>query len=151
LSIPWGNAVDGNDTLWVFNFGHKPTDAVDDNAMWPHTAVSHFCGADESKCPSGLKTGEAISPSTGYVSDALDRVTGGGIDPSGNLWLLNNWKKTGPYGPVYDTNPGGNSFVIIPGAAKPIKTPLIGPPESFDESWSRNGALWAARGTQVEK
>ncbi len=131
LSIPWGNAVDGNDTLWVFNFGHTPTDIVDEDTTWPDTAVSHFCGADESKCPSDLKRGDAISPDTGYVTNALDRVTGGGIDPSGNLWLLNNWKKTGPYDPVYNSSPGGNSIVIVPGAATPIKTPLIGPPRSF--------------------
>ncbi|UCG11560.1 MAG: hypothetical protein JSU72_13620 [Deltaproteobacteria bacterium] len=139
LTIPWGNAVDGNDTLWVFNFGRKPTDDVGESTTWNDTGVSHFCGADERKCPAGLKRGDAISPATGYVSDALDRVTGGGIDPSGNLWLMNNWKKTGPYGPVYDTNPGGNSFVIVPGAAKPIKTPLIGPPESFDKPWHLKG------------
>jgi hypothetical protein len=63
----------------------------------------------------------------------LDRVTGGGVDPSGNIWILNNWKKTGPTPPTYNTNPGGNSFVIVPGAAAPIKTPLIGPPESFGD------------------
>ncbi len=131
LTIPWGNAVDGNDTLWVFNFGVKPTDIVDEDTTWPDTPLSHFCGVDTSKCPADLSTGDPISPPTGYVSDALDRITGGNIDPSGNVWLLNNWKKTGPYGPVYDTNPGGNSFVIIPGAAGPIKTPLIGPPTSF--------------------
>ena len=51
--------------------------------------------------------------------------------PSGNVWLPNNRKKTGPYQPVYQTNPGGNSFVIIPGAAGPVKTPLIRPPNSF--------------------
>lgn len=133
ITLPWGNAVDGNDTLWVFNFGTQPTRDVDENSDWPDTGVSHFCGANESKCPMGKHTGDPISPpETGYDSDALDRITGGGIDPSGNLWLLNNWKKDGPFGPVYDTNPGGNSFVIVPGAAAPVKTPLIGPPESFD-------------------
>ncbi len=132
LTIPWGNAVDGNDTLWVFNFGQKPTKNVDENTAWPDTPLSHFCGVDTSKCPSGKKTGDAISPKLGYVSDALDRITGGNIDPSGNIWLLNNWKKEGPFAPVYDTNPGGNSFVIVPGAAGPLKTPLIGPPQSFD-------------------
>lgn len=131
LTIPWGNAIDGNDTLWVFNFGSTPTKDVTEETTWPDTGVSHFCGVDVSKCPSSLGTGDAISPHTGYVSDALDRITGGGIDPSGNLWLMNNWKKTGPYPPVYNTNPGGNSFVIVPGAAAPIKTPLIGPPVSF--------------------
>ncbi|WNM57378.1 hypothetical protein [Candidatus Nitrospira allomarina] len=137
LTIPWGNAVDGNDTLWVFNFGQKPTRNVDENTVWPDTPLSHFCGADPGKCPSGKGMGDPISPPTGYVSDALDRVTGGGIDPSGNVWLLNNWKKTGPYGPVYNTNPGGNSFVIVPGAAGPVKTPLIGPPQSFDQRGHR--------------
>ena len=131
LTIPWGNAIDGNDTLWVFNFGQQPTSAVDENTEWPDTPLSHFCGADESKCPEGLHTGDPISPDAGYTSDAVDRVTGGQIDQSGNVWLLNNWKKTGPYQPVYETNPGGNSFVIVPGAAGPVKTPLIGPPRSF--------------------
>lgn len=138
LTIPWGNAIDGNDTLWVFNFGQHPIDRIDEETIWPLTAVSHFCGADESKCPSGLRTGDPISPDTGYASDALDRITGGGIDPSGNLWLMNNWKKTGPFDPVYNTNPGGNSFVIIPGVAAPIKTPLIGPPVSFDRRAGRH-------------
>jgi hypothetical protein len=80
------------------------------------------------------------------VSDALDRVTGGGIDPSGNVWLLNNWKKTGAYGPVYNTNPGGNSFVIVPGAAGPVKTPLIGPPQSFDQPGHRRNHRKGHRG-----
>jgi hypothetical protein len=132
LTIPWGNFVDGNDTVWVFNFGVDPTD--DEGKVTP---LSHFCGADTSKCPAGLTLGEAISPPTGYVSNALDRVTGGGVDRSGNIWILNNWKKLGPLPvgpdyPVFNRNPGGNSFVIVPGAAAPIKTPLLGPPESFD-------------------
>jgi hypothetical protein len=132
LTIPWGNVVDGNDTVWVFNFGQHPTDIVDETTTWPDTGVSHFCGADTSECPGGLSTGDPISPDSGYVSDALDRITGGGVDPSGNLWLMNNWKKEGPYQPVYDTNPGGNSFVIVPGAAAPVRAPVIGPPQSFD-------------------
>ena len=132
LTIPWGNFVDGNDTVWVFNFGVDPND--DEANITP---LSQFCGAG--KCPAGLTLGDAISPATGYLSDALDRVTGGGVDPSGNIWILNNWKKTGPLkvdsdSSVFDRNPGGNSFVIVPGAAAPIKTPLIGPPESFDDS-----------------
>ncbi len=127
ISIPWGNAVDGNDTLWVFNFGHQP---LTGEGPFPLTGVSHFCGADASNCPAGLSTGDPISPPvTGYDSNALDRVTGGAIDPSGNLWLINNWKKAGPF--LYNRNPGANSFVIVPGAAAPIRTPLIGPPVPF--------------------
>jgi hypothetical protein len=138
LTIPWGNFVDGNDTVWVFNFGVDPND--DEGRITP---LSHFCGTG--KCPAGLTLGDAISPAEGYLSDALDRVTGGGVDPSGNIWILNNWKKLGPLKvdsddpypadyPVFERNPGGNSFVIVPGAAAPIKTPLLGPPESFDDS-----------------
>lgn len=126
LTIPWGNFVDGNDTVWVFNFGVDPND--DEGRVTP---VSHFCGTG--RCPAGLRLGDAISPATGYLSDALDRVTGGGVDRSGNVWILNNWKKTGPTDAVFVRNPGGNSFVIVPGAAAPIKTPLLGPPESFDD------------------
>jgi hypothetical protein len=133
LSVPWGNAVDGDDTLWVFNFGRNPMDGIDEGTIWEDTGVSRFCGADESKCPAGKRKGDPISPPrTGYSSDALDRVTGGGIDPSGNLWLVNNWKQNGPFPPDYNTNPGGNSYVIVPGAAAPVRTPLLGPPRTFD-------------------
>ncbi len=127
LSIPWGNAVDGDDTVWVFNFGRTPMEDADEGFEWPDTGISRFCGVG--KCPPGLKLGDAISPDTGYTSDALERITGGAIDPSGNIWLMNNWRKDGPL--HYQTNPGGNSFVIVPGAAAPIRTPLIGPPQSF--------------------
>ncbi|WP_299596757.1 hypothetical protein [uncultured Microbulbifer sp.] len=130
LSIPWGNAVDGDDTLWVFNFGHTPTKDVDESTTWPDTGIAHICGSGH--CPPGKQLGDPISPKAGYTSDALERITGGGVDPSGNLWLMNNWKKIGPF--TYDTNPGGNSIVIIPGAAKPVKTPLLGAPRHFPET-----------------
>jgi hypothetical protein len=123
LTIPWRIAVDGNDTVWVFNFGAVP---VPQTPQIP-TGVSHFCGIDTKKCPAGLQFGDPISPSTGYRSDTLTRITGGQIDPSGNLWLMNNWKlNANPF-----LNPGGNSIVIVIGVAAPIRTPLIGPPESF--------------------
>lgn len=127
LGLPWGNAIDGADSLWVFNFGQSPLEDVTEDTQFGDTAISHFCGSG--KCPAGLNLGDPISPSTGYTSDALDRLTGGGIDPSGNIWLMNNWKKAGPA--LYDTNPGENSIVIVPGAATPVKTPLIGPPRTF--------------------
>jgi hypothetical protein len=131
LVIPWGNAVDGADTLWVFNFGTNPFVIVEEDTAWPDTSLVRFCGVDESQCPAGKHTGDPISPPRGYVSDALDRITGGGVDPSGNVWLLNNWKRAGPYDPIYQTNPGGNSIVIVPGAAAPVRTPVLGPPMAF--------------------
>jgi hypothetical protein len=54
----------------------------------------------------------------------LTRDTGIAIDPSGNVWLANNWKNV----PI-QTNPGGYQIVAYLGVAAPIKTPLIGPPE----------------------
>ena len=124
LTLPWGIAVDGDDTAWVFNFGAvtvgTPTDIP--------TGISRFCGIDTKKCPvAGTHIGDPISPATGYTSDSLERITGGQIDPSGNIWLTNNWKlDADPF-----LNPFGNAIVIVIGAAGPLKTPLIGPPVPF--------------------
>jgi len=127
---PWGIAVDGNDTVWVANFGFPFDLAHPDTAPeWEApNRVSHFCGVDTAKCPPTKRgVGKAISPDgTGYTSDALDRNTGIAIDPSGNVWLTNNWKPT----PLVN-NPGGNSIAVLIGVAAPSKTPLIGTPQSF--------------------
>jgi hypothetical protein len=124
LTIPWGIAVDGDDTVWVFNFGNfVPLQAPTSTP----TGISRFCGADTRKCPPGMHTGQPISPDTGYQSDAFARITGGQIDPSGNIWITSNWKiDANPF-----LNPGGNSIVIAIGAAGPLNTPLIGPPVPF--------------------
>jgi hypothetical protein len=131
MTIPWGVAIDGNDTVWVANFGFPFNLAQPENtAAWEApNRVSHFCGVDTSKCPPTKRVvGKAISPDgTGYTSDALDRNTGIAIDPSGNVWLANNWKPT----PLIN-NPGGNSIAVLVGVAAPLKTPLIGTPQSFD-------------------
>ncbi len=131
ITIPWGVAIDGNDTVWVANFGF-PFDLANPETTPEWTApnrVSHFCGVDTSKCPPTKRgVGKAISPDgTGYTSDALDRNTGIAVDPSGNVWLANNWKPT----PLVN-NPGGNSIAVLVGVAAPLKTPLIGAPRSFD-------------------
>ena len=123
LTLPWGIAADGDDTVWVFNFGKAPVGTSTDIP----TGISRFCGVTTKKCPKGMKVGDPISPRTGYRSDALERITGGQIDPSGNIWLTNNWKRdANPF-----LNPFGNAIVIAIGAAAPIKTPLIGPPVPF--------------------
>ena len=130
MTLPWGVAVDGNDTVWIANFGFPFDLANPENTQaWPApNRVSHFCGVDTSKCPPTKRgVGKAISPDgTGYTSDALIRNTGIAIDPSGNVWLANNWKPT----PLLN-NPGGNSIAVLVGAAKPVRTPLIGTPQSF--------------------
>ncbi|HEX6770823.1 MAG TPA: NHL repeat-containing protein [Acidobacteriaceae bacterium] len=110
LTLPWGIAVDGNDNVWVANFGRK--------------RLSEFCGARPGTCPTGLKTGDPISPGNGYSSDALTRNTGITIDPSGNIWLANNWMEI----PI-QSNPGGRHLVVFVGLAAPVKTPMAGPPQ----------------------
>ena len=129
ITIPWGNAVDGNDTLWVANFDLPFTVVPGAENPIVTNRVSHFCGVDTSKCPPTKQTvGQAISPDvTGYASKALARNTGVSIDQSGNVWLANNWKLD-----VEIVNPGGNSIAVLIGAAAPVETPLIGPPRSFD-------------------
>ena len=113
LTLPWGVAVDGNDNVWVANFAGK--------------RLSHFCGIDPSTCPAGTSTGDAISPDdTGYDFDGLERSTGVAIDPSGNVWLTNNWLEV-----PLQTNPGGHQIVAFVGMAGPVErpAPVPKPPE----------------------
>jgi sugar lactone lactonase YvrE len=110
LTIPWGIAVDGNDNVWVANFARK--------------RLSHFCGTDTSRCPPGFRTGDPISPDdTGYGFDGLTRNSLVAIDPSGNVWVANNWKTI-----AVQTNPGGYEMVVFIGLAAPVHAPQIGPP-----------------------
>ncbi len=113
MTAPWGVAVDGNDNVWIANFSHK--------------RVSELCGTKPSNCPPGAHTGQPISPAGGYGFAGLDRNTSLQIDPSGNVWITNNWKiKARPL-----RNPGGYEMVVYIGAAKPLRTPLIGPPRAL--------------------
>lgn len=110
LYMPWGIAVDGNDNVFVANFNGK--------------RLSFICGANPSNCPPGFNTGDPISPDGGYTFDGLVRNTGVQIDPSGNVWLTNNWEIV-----PLPTNPGGHQLVVFIGLAAPVKSPLIGSPE----------------------
>jgi hypothetical protein len=110
VSVPWGMAVDGNDNVWVSNFARK--------------RVSQFCGVPARRCGKGLGTGDPISPKGGWSFSGLTRNTAVEIDPSGNVWITNNWKQV-PLPP----NPGGYELVVMLGAAGPVRTPLIGQPE----------------------
>jgi hypothetical protein len=76
-----------------------------------------------------MKTGDPISPPGGYIG-GLQIITDVAIDPAGNVWVANNWdmpvKKVPD--PVLSTRFGGNGTVVFFGLAKPVRTPLIGPP-----------------------
>jgi hypothetical protein len=102
LTIPWGVAVDGDDHVWVANFAGE--------------RVSEFCGVRVAACPAGAGTGDPISPDHGYGFDGLVRNTGLAIDPSGNVWVANNWKEA----PI-QTNPGGYEIVAFVGIAAPVQ------------------------------
>ncbi len=118
VTSPWGVAVDGNDQVWVANFSNGQ------GKVGPELMrVSQFCGMRPETCPPGKRTGDPISPATGYSSDALTRMTAVAVDPSGNLWGTNNWKVVPPA-----NNPGGDAIVIFVGIAAPLVTPIIGPP-----------------------
>ncbi len=98
LTIPWGIATDGDDNVWVADFGGE--------------RVSVFCGKD-ANCPPGARTGDALYRQ-GIPFDGLQRNTGVQIDQAGNVWLANNWKPI----PV-QSDPGGNGMVVMVGAAPP--------------------------------
>jgi hypothetical protein len=135
LNSPWGVALDGNDDVWVANFGHL-------GILFDYTnaAVSRLAGVGS---PSGLPVGEPISPETGYTLptagspvtladgsplyedgtpcyNPLMRMTSVTIDQAGNIWAVNNWKPRfgTDFGPV-EGNPGGDGVVIFVGLAKP--------------------------------
>ena len=111
LDNPWGIAVDADDHVWVANFGGR--------------RLSELCGTDTAACPPGKRrVGAAISPKSGYGFDGLVKNTGVAIDPSGNVWLTNNWKNV----PI-QTNPGGYQIVAYLGLAAPTAAPQIGPPQ----------------------
>ncbi|MEZ5076350.1 MAG: hypothetical protein R2725_02790 [Solirubrobacterales bacterium] len=111
LSSPWGVAGDGDDTVWVANFGGR--------------RLSHLCGTRPQRCPTGKRTrGAAISPARGYGFDGLTHNAGIAIDPAGNVWLANTWADD-----YSAANPGGHQVVAFVGLAGPVRTPLVGPPE----------------------
>jgi hypothetical protein len=115
-----GAAIDGNDNVWVADaFGRT---------------ITHLCGVRLENCPPGAKTGDPISPPGGYLG-GVQITTDVAIDPAGNVWVANNWDrpdegfKKEPDS-AYSTRFGGNGTVVFYGLAKPVKTPLIGPPQA---------------------
>lgn len=103
LTWAWGIVVDGVDNVWVTNFAGK--------------RISQFCGRDDSPhCPPGAAAGTPISPDSGYAFDGLTRNTGLAVDPSGNVWVMNNWRDI----PI-QANPGGYQIVAYVGVAAPVQ------------------------------
>jgi len=129
---PWDTAVDGENNVWVANFGPLESGPPFIGRLTKLWGVNP---------PPGKNVGDAISPPTGYTvpsagSEVLlhngDPLYGPGatpsfipmmrqtsvmIDQAGNIWSINNWK------PDFDidvaSNPGGDGIVIFVGLAAP--------------------------------
>jgi hypothetical protein len=102
-TLPWAQAVDGSDRVWVAGFAR--------HEVWL------LCGATTSACPPGSATGAVLSPKLGFRSKAFQHFTSVQIDQAGNVWLSNNWSQLVP--PV-----GGTGIAEIVGAATPVCAPL---------------------------
>jgi hypothetical protein len=91
-----------------------------------------LCGVRTVTCSRGSKTGDAITPVTGYIG-GLQIITDLDIDPAGNMWVANNWQLPEEAGfqesppEAVSTRFGGNGAVVFFGIAKPVRTPMIGP------------------------
>jgi sugar lactone lactonase YvrE len=122
ISGPWAVAVDGNDHIWISNLSSASAGIVE------------LCGVRTETCPPGMKTGDAISPPGGYVGGGLQMQVDVGIGPAGDVWVTNNWQ----YWPAalekvdeaLSTLGGGQGVVVFYGVAKPVRTPMIGPPRT---------------------
>ncbi|MFK0296359.1 LysM peptidoglycan-binding domain-containing protein [Streptomyces sp. NPDC090442] len=79
--------------------------------------MSLLCGENTAVCPPGATTGTVPSPTPGFRHKAIQHLTAVQVDPSGNVWLANNWSKLLP--PT-----GGVGLVQLIGAATPVCTPL---------------------------
>ncbi len=133
---PWGAVADGDDNIWVANFGPL--------FVTPYKArLSKLAGSNPSNRPPGFNMGDPISPETGYTVpsagaevllangtplygpdgpvsyDPFQRSTAAAIDRAGNIWVLNNWKND--FTIDVASNPGGDGVVIFVGLATPPK------------------------------
>ena len=102
-TLPWSQAVDGSDRVWVAGFAR--------HNVWL------LCGVNTNACPPGSTTGSVVSPRLGFRSKAFQHFTSVQIDQAGNLWLSNNWSQLVPA-------VGGTGIAEIIGAATPVCTPL---------------------------
>jgi hypothetical protein len=131
---PWGCTLDGDDNLWVANFG-----PLEPGSNF-HGRLTQLAGINATT----HRLGDGLTPQTGYTLPSagspvllhdttplygtgtksfipMMRTTGVNIDAAGNVWTCNNWK------PNFDNdaiggatgNPGGDGMLIWVGLAKP--------------------------------
>jgi hypothetical protein len=139
IDSPWSTAVDGDDNIWVANFG--PQTLVPPGNDFTNARLTKLAGSNPATRPPGLQTGDPISPASGYTLPSAGeqvllhngdplygpgalpaftpfmRVTGITIDQAGNVWAVNNWKPNIEVDIL--SNPGGDGICIFVGLAKP--------------------------------
>src|SRR5438552_6160528 len=151
IDHPWGMTVDGEDNVWVGNFG-------------PLKLRSNFRGRLTKlwgvHAPPGHNVGDPISPRTGYTvptagSEVLlhngvplygygqplgplsfipmMRCTEVNIDQAGNLWFINNWKPDF-YIDTIGGNPDGDGIIIFVGLAPRLL------PKSIEQARKKSSA-----------
>lgn len=116
VDIPWGLNVDGNDDVWIGNFGAR------------NNGVVFMAGADPKGHPKGTKAGDVLHV---FRSGSIQMLTDVNIDPAGNVWAANNWND-----PLAAVEPkpasrtstwgGGSGLTVIYGVAAPVKPPRMG-------------------------
>jgi streptogramin lyase len=120
ITSPWAISVDGNDNIWISNLATASAGIV------------HLCGFRTEHCPPGAKTGDPISPPGGYVGGGMEMQVDVGIGPAGDVWVTNNWHYypacLGRVDEPSSTLCAGQGLTVFFGMAKPVRTPLIGPP-----------------------
>ena len=134
MDAPWDTAIDGEDNVWVANFGPLETGSNFTGRL------TKLWGINPSP---GHNVGDPVSPPTGYTVPSagsevllhngeplygeppappcfipMMRQTAVVIDQAGNIWSINNWK------PDFDIdtvggNPGGDGIIIFVGLAAP--------------------------------
>ncbi|GHB93498.1 hypothetical protein [Cerasicoccus arenae] len=137
INGPWGLAIDGEDNVWISNFG-----PLESGSNFTDGGISKICGANPDSWPRRKTLGDPLSPDTGFtVPSAGDQVllanneplygpdgppsfsplmrqTSLQIDAAGNIWTVNNWKPDFDIDNAGD-NPGGDGIVIFVGLAPP--------------------------------
>lgn len=121
ITGPWGIAIDGNDNVWV--------------ASSTSSSVTQLAGVRPETRPSGLKTGDPITPHEGYIG-GLQVIAPIAVDPAGNVWVGNGFHDTeAGFSKIppeaRSTQFGAHTIVVFFGVAKPVKTPLIGPVQAW--------------------
>ena len=133
---PWDTVVDGEQNVWVANFGPLEPGSNFTGRLTKLCGTAHHC-------PIGTHVGDPVSPATGFTVPSagsevllhngdplygpgalpsfipMMRQTGVVIDQAGNIWSINNWKPNFDIDAFINPNPGGDGIIIFVGLAAP--------------------------------